>query len=244
MPSGRSDDEGQIESPTPSRVWGDQWLRVSEKVLSGLNHELTNRCAALDSLVGVLATEAELDKTMADALQDEVVRLIELLKLYRMLPAEVYPQAQAMRLQDTMPHVLRLHMHHTDLKGVSVAMEGDPQTDPVLVRPSALMRSLLVLLESGAGNAARSGRKVPLTLGYGPDGTKFVRIALEAATPAGQMIFTGAGSLVHAVRNALAHAHGTIDATIVDGQEGPLLRYVLRLPTLTEARRLEDDAAA
>lgn len=244
MPSGRSDDDSQIESPTPSRVWGDQWLRVSEKVLTGLNHQLTNRCAALDSLVGVLAAESPLDKTLTDALQDEVVRLIELVKSYRMLPAEVYPQAQAMRLQDTMPHVLRLHMHHADLKGVSVAMEGDPETDPVLVRPSALMRSLLVLLESGAGNAARSGRKVPLTLGYGPEDANFVRIAVEAATPSGQMVFTGPGSLVHAVRNALAHAHGTIDATIVDGPEGPLLRYVLRLPTLNEARRLDDDAAA
>lgn len=244
MVSGRSDDSSQIESPTPSRVWGDQWLRVSEKVLSGLNHQLTNRCAALDSLMSMLTSERELDKTMADVLQEEVVRLIDLLKLYRMLPAEVQPDAQAMRLQDTMPHVMRLHMHHADLKGVSVTLEGDPGTDPVLVRPSALMRSLLVLLESGAGNAARSGRKAPLTLGYGPDGANFVCIVLEAATPAGQMIFTGAGSLVHAVRSALAHAHGTIDATIVDGQDGPLLRYILRLPTLTEARRLEEDAAA
>jgi hypothetical protein len=242
--SGSMDDDSQIESPTPARVWGDQWLRVSEKVLTGLNHQLTNRCSALDSLVGVLASEPEHDTPMTEVLQEEIVRLIELLKLYRMLPAEVAAQALATRLQDTMPHVLSLHRHHADLKGVTVTMEGDPNTDPVLVRPSALMRSLLVLLESGAGNAARSGRRLPLTLGYGPDGTEFVHIVLEAATPSGQMIFTGAGSLVHAVRNALAHAHGTIDATIVDGQEGPLLRYVLRLPTLTEARRLEDDAAA
>ncbi len=244
MVSGRSDDDSQVESPTPSRVWGDQWLRVSEKVLTGLNHQLTNRSAALHSLVGVLATEPELDKGMLAALQDEVVRLLDLLKLYRMLPAEFSPHAQAMRLQDTMPDVLRLHMHHADLKGVTVALDGDPDTDPVLVRPSALMRSLLVLLESGAGNAARSGRKSPLTLGYGPDGASFVRIALEAATPSGQMVFTGAGSLVHAVRNALAHANATIDATIVDGKDGPRLRYVLKFPTLTEARQLEDDAAA
>ena len=244
MLSGRLDDDRQVESPTPSRVWGDQWLRVSEKVLTGLNHQLTNRSAAIDSLVGVIASEPELDKTMVSALQDEVVRLIDLLKLYRMLPAEPTPAAQAMRLQDTMPLVLRLHMHHADLKGVTVALDGDPDTDPVLIRPSALMRSLLVLLESGAGNASRSGRRVPLTLGYGQDGPAFVRITIEAAAPTGQMVFTGPGSLVHAVRAALAHAHGTIDATIVDGSEGPLLRYELRFPTLTEARRRDSDAAA
>jgi len=244
MYSSRSDDDTQVESPTPSRVWGDQWLRVSEKVLTGLNHQLTNRSAALDSLVGVIASEPELDKAMMSALKDEVVRLIELLGLYRMLPAEPSPNAQAMRLQDTMPLVLRLHMHHADLKGVTVALNGDPDTDPVLIRPSALLRSLLVLLESGAGNAARSGRRAPLALGYANDGTSHVSITLEAPTPAGQMVFTGPGSLVHAVRAALAHAHATIDAAIVDGQEGPMLRYVLRFPMLTEARRLEDDAAA
>jgi hypothetical protein len=225
-------------------LWGDQWLRVSEKVLTGLNHQLTNRSAALDSLVGVIASDAEPDATMLTALQDEIVRLIELLKLYRLLPAEPSAAAQAMRLQDAMPQVLRLHMHHADLKGVTVALDGDPDTDPVLVRPSALMRSLLVLLESGAGNAHRSGRKVPITLGYGNDGAAFVRITMQAATPPGQMVYTGAGSLVHAVRNALAHANGTIDASIIDGKEGPLLFYVLRFPTLTEARRLEKDAAA
>lgn len=244
MFSSRSDDDTQVESPTPSRVWGDQWLRVSEKVLTGLNHQLTNRSAALDSLVGVIASEAELDKAMVTALQDEVVRLIELLTLYRMLPAEASANAQAMRLQDTMPLVLRLHMHHADLKGVTVALNGDPDTDPILIRPSALLRSLLVLLESGAGNAARSGRKTPLALGYANDGQASVRITLEASAPAGQMVFTGPGSLVHAVRAALAHAYGTIEASIVDGREGPLLRYVLRFPTLTDARRLEEDAAA
>jgi hypothetical protein len=244
MASSKLDQDRQVESPTPARVWGDQWLRVSEKVLTGLNHQLTNRTAALDSLMGVIATEPETDKAMIAALQDEVARLIELLKLYRMLPAELSASAQAMRLQDTMPQVLRLHMHHADLKGVTVALDGDPDTDPLLVRPSALMRSLLVLLESGAGNASRSGRRAPLTLGYGMDGDAIVRITIEAAAPAGQMVFTGTGSLVHAVRSALAHAHGSIDAIIVDGPEGPLLRYVLRFPTLTEARRMEEDAAA
>ncbi|HJU75524.1 MAG TPA: hypothetical protein VJ717_17400 [Gemmatimonadaceae bacterium] len=236
--------DAQVETPTPSRVWGDQWLRVSEKVLTGLNHQLTNRSAALDSLVGVMAGESDPDHGMITALQEEIVRLIDLLKLYRLLPAESSPDAQAMRLQDTLPQVLRLHMHHADLRGVTVALDGDENTDPVLIRPSALMRSLLVLLESGAGNAARSGRKAPLTLGYGPDGERFVRITLEGTAPVGQMVFTGPGSLVHAVRNALAHANGTVDATIVDGPQGPLLRYVLRFPTLTEARRLEDDTAA
>lgn len=244
MAIGRSDDDSQVESPTPARLWGDQWLRVSEKVLTGLNHQLTNRSAALDSLVTVMASEQETDKVMFEALQDEIVRLIELLKLYRLLPAESSPMAQAMRLQDTLPQVLRLHSHHADLRSLTVTLEGDQDTDPVLIRPSALMRSLLVLLESAAGNAARSGRSGTLTLGYGPDGPDAVRITLEAAAPVGHMVYTGQGSLVHAVRGALTHAHGSVEAMIVDGPDGPLLRYLLKFPTLTEARRRESDSAA
>lgn len=244
MAIGRSDDDSQVESPTPARLWGDQWLRVSEKVLTGLNHQLTNRSAALDSLVTVMASEGETDKVMFEALQDEIVRLIELLKLYRLLPAESSPVAQALRLQDIIPQIVRLHSHHADLRSFTVTLQGDQDTDPVLIRPSALMRSLLVLLESAAGNAARSGRSGTLSLGYGQDGADAVRITLEAAAPVGHMVYTGQGSLVHAVRGAIAHAHGSVEAMIVDASDGPLLRYVLRFPTLAEGRRRESDSAA
>lgn len=233
----------QSEGPTPSRVWGDQWLRVSEKVLKGLNHQLTNRVASLEAVVDICEEDGKLEPEVMRALVDEVGRLGALLLLFRCMPAEPFAGSEPVRLQDIIPQVLELHGHHADLRTVGVTLSGDPHTLPLLVRPSALLRCLLVVLESGAGNALRSGSERPLSLSYGGD-EREVRIVFESPHPAGQLLFTGEGSIVHAARSALAHAHGAAGAALVHDAEGERIRYELRLPTLPEARRLERERAA
>jgi hypothetical protein len=149
--------EAQTEGPTPARVWGDQWLRVSEKVLKGLNHQLTNRIASLEAVVGIFQDGEPFEPEVIAALAQEVSRLNHLLVLFRCMPAEPFAGAEPVRLQDIVPQVLELHGHHADLRGVAVEVDADFDTLPVLVRPSALLRCLLVVLESGAGNALRAG---------------------------------------------------------------------------------------
>lgn len=229
--------ELQTEGPTPSRVWGDQWLRVSEKVLKGLNHQLTNRVASLEAVASFLADDEDLpDPQMVKTLAQEVARLSHLLTLYRLMPAEPFVTTEAMRLQDVLPQVMELHGHHADLRGIpiEVSQTNDPQ--PVLVRPSALSRCLLVLLESAAGNALRSGCQTTLELRFGGDARQ-VWVEFEAPCPPGQLLFTGDGSLLHAVNSALAHAHGHADAEIIHGAPCDRICYRVELPTLTEARR-------
>ncbi|HEX4934182.1 MAG TPA: hypothetical protein VFV33_13425 [Gemmatimonadaceae bacterium] len=237
--------EPSTEGPTPSRVWGDQWLRVSEKVLKGLNHQLTNRIASLEAVVGIFQDGEPFEPQLITALAQEVSRLNHLLQLYRCMPAEPFAGAEPVRLQDILPQVLELHGHHADLRGVTVDVEADDQTLPLLVRPSALLRCLLVVLESGAGNALRSGAtgaSAPLRLSY--SGTSMhVGVVLEAPQPEGQPIFTGEGSLVHAVRSALAHAFAEVAVTVVNTARGERIRYELRFPTLPEARRREREAS-
>lgn len=234
--------ETQTEGPTPARVWGDQWLRVSEKVLKGLNHQLTNRVASLEAVVGILQDGDPVEPEAVAALAREVARLSHLLQLYRCMPAEPFAGAEPVRLQDIVPHVLELHGHHSDLRGVSVDVDGDADTLPVLVRPSALLRCLLVVLEAGAGSTLRAGSVGPLVLRYTGDGS-WVRVLLEAPQPEGQAIFTGEGSLVHAVRTTLAHAFAEVGVGSVNTAEGERIRYELRLPTLPEARRRERERA-
>ena len=233
----------QTEGPTPSRFWGDQWLRVSEKVLKGLNHQLTNRIASLEAVVGIFRDGEPFEPEVVTALASEVARLNHLLQLFRCMPAEPFAGAEPVRLQDIVPQVLELHGHHADLHAIAVEVDADEETHPLLVRPSALLRCLLVVLESGAGNALRSGATDALKFAYSGDG-EWVRLVLEAPQPSGQPIFTGEGSLVHAVRQALAHAFADVDATVVSGRAGERIRYELRLPTLREARRLERERSA
>jgi hypothetical protein len=230
--------ELQSEGPTPARVWGDQWLRVSEKVLKGLNHQLTNRVAALEAVVGMCDDDGSMEPEVMRALAEEVTRLGHLLILFRCMPAEPFAGSEPVRLQDVIPQLLELHGHHADLRNIIVEISADPETLPLLVRPSALLRCLLVVLESGAGNALRSGIYGPLTLSYTGDARE-VRVVFESPQPPGQLLFTGEGSIVHAVRSALAHANAVFGAAVVHGDAGERIRYELRLPTLPEARRVE-----
>lgn len=231
------------EGPTPARFWGDQWLRVSEKVLKGLNHQLTNRIASLEAIVGIFRDGEPFEPEVLTALADDVARLNHLLQLFRCMPAEPFAGAEPVRLQDIVPQVLELHGHHADLREIAVEVSADAETHPLLVRPSALLRCLLVVLESGAGNALRSGTSDPLTLRYSGD-AECVRLVFEAPQPSGQAIFTGEGSILHAVRQALAHAFAEVEATVVEAPNGERIRYELRLPTLREARRREREGAA
>lgn len=232
-----------FEGPTPARVWGDQWLRVSEKVLKGLNHKLTNRVAALEAVVTIFDPAEGPDPELVNALAAEVRHLHALLRLFRLMPAEPFAEPEACRLQDVMPQVVQLHCHHADLKEIPFELVEDPDANPILVRQSALLRCLLVVLEAAAGNALRSGTDHPLHISYAQQANG-VMIRIEGpATPA-QLIFSGEGSLLHAVRTALVHAHGTVDAhaTPMGGYDS--VTFELRLPTLAEARRLEREAAA
>lgn len=236
--------ELQSEGPTPARLWGDQWLRVAEKVLKGLTLDLTDRVAALEAVSATLTQAGQAaDQAAARSLVQEVARLNQLMQLFRLMPAEPFVRTDAVRLQDVVPQVLELHQHHTDLREIPVDVQVSADTAPVLVRPSALLRCLLVLLESAAGNALRSGFPPSVTVSFGGD-AKQVFVRIEGPAPAGTLLFTGDGSLVHAVRTALAHAHGTADTSMVHAIPSDRLRYEVSLPTLTEARRVEREGQA
>ncbi|MFN8574021.1 MAG: hypothetical protein U0132_18335 [Gemmatimonadaceae bacterium] len=244
LASPRRFDDGELpfEGPTPSRVWGDQWLRVSEKVLKGLNHKLTNRVAALEAVVAITEPNGAPDPELMAALAKETAELHSLLRLFRLMPAEPFADPEACRLQDILPNVLQLHRHHADLKEIPFEVQSDDYAHPILVRQSALLRCLLVVLEAAAGNALRSTTTLPLRVAYQQVGNDVV-VSIEGPAPPAQLIFSGEGSLLHAVRSALAHAHGTVDAlaTPLDGFDR--LRYEIRLPTLAAARKIERDQA-
>ena len=229
-------ERAEVPSPTPARVWGDQWLRVSEKVLKGLNHQLTNRLAALEAVSQLFEPGEVTDTQLLQTLGKEVERVGTLLRLYRMLPAEPTALPEAVRIQDIVPSVLEFHTYHADLRGVTCLLGETTEVHPVCVRPSALLRSLLVLLESAAGHTSRTGSGLPIVLSYTGTATEVV-LTIEAPSPNAEGLFAGSGSLIDAVRSALAHAGGTIVAER-DARDGmPLIKYCLTLPTLSEFRK-------
>ncbi len=232
-----------IEGPTPARYWGDQWLRVAEKVLKGLNHQLTNRVSSLQAAMILLADEQSMDESFTSGMASEVARLHELMDLYRALTAESLAVPEAVRLQDLLPQAVRLHEHHSDLRHVACQVTGDPDTEPIVVRQSALLRCVLVLLASVAGNVRRSERAEPIVLEYQMRGDD-VCLSMRGVCPKGQLLFSGEGSLLHAVRAALAHADGSAEGDIRRDPSGDVVEYELRLPSLSAVRRREEAANA
>jgi len=229
-----------VEGPTPARFWGDQWLRVSEKLLKGLNHQFTNRVASLDATVSLFELDGPPDGGFARVLTGEIARLHELLRLYRSLTSEPITAPEPARLQDILPMAIRLQEHHSDLRQIPYTLAGDPDAEPVLVRHSGLLRSVLVLLASVAGNVLRSGREgAAVEVEFGSSaGETWLR--LRGAAPSGQLLFSGEGSLLHAVRAALSHAHASADGVIRRSNEGDELEYELRFPTLAMARQAHE----
>lgn len=222
-----------VEGPTPARYWGDQWLRVAEKVLKGLNHSFTNRLTAVEATTALLDSKEHADKTLAEALGAEARRLHDLLQLYRSLTSEALASPEPIRLQDIFPVVLRLHEHHVDLQRIACTVRGDTETEPVLARYSALLRSLLVLVESVAGNTLRAGGSREVSVWFGNVADEVV-IRFVGAAPPDQLLFSGEGSLLHAVRASLAHAKGRVDGVIRRRGAVAELEYELRLPRLTQ----------
>jgi hypothetical protein len=230
-----------VEGPTPARYWGDQWLRVSEKVLKGLNHQFTNRVMGLEAIAGVLDPDARADDDLLGSMTAEVGRLHDLLYLYRCLTSEPLAPPEAIRLQDVLPLVLQLHEHHADLRHIRCRVSGDQDTEPVLVRHGALLRSVLVLLESVAGNALRAGGQHEIVMSFGSERDD-VFIRMSGAAPIDQLLFSGEGSLLHATRAALSHARGTVDGAVQRETGSSRIEYEVRLPSLTATRQLERGA--
>lgn len=218
-----------VEGPTPARYWGDQWLRVAEKLLRGLNQELGNRVATLDATVGSFEPDRPIDAEFVNAVSSDVARLHRLLTLYRSLTTEALLAAEPTRLQDVVPLAMRLHEHHPDLRVIYCHAAGDPDTRPVLVRQPALVRCLLVLIASVAGNTLRSGAPRAMAIAYAAEGAEIV-LRLEGYAPRDQLLFSGEGSLLHAVRAALAHAGATVDGVIHRDQEYGRIEYEVRFP--------------
>lgn len=224
-----------VEGPTPARYWGDQWLRVSEKLLKGLNQELGDRVASLDAAVGSFEPNQTIDAEFVKAVSSDVARLHSLLTLYRSLTTEALLPAESTRLQDVVPLAMRLHEHHPDLRVIYCRAAGDPDTGSVLVRQAAFMRCLLVLIASVAGNTLRSGAPRAMAIAYAPEGGEIV-LRFEGAAPRDQLLFSGEGSLLHAVRAALAHAGATVEGVIHRSDEYGRIEYELRFPAADTAK--------
>ena len=219
-----------LDLTTPAAA-AQAWLVVSDALLRGLNHALSNRAATVGAVSGVLDASEPPSAAIVDVLRDEAARLDELLQLARLLPGQ-RSLPEPVHLPDVVPAAVALHAYHFDLRDTPCHLEGEAAVMPVLADPTALTHALLMLL-TVAKLAAAGGtvllrhdgddERVTLTLDALPpdDGA-------AAGVPEEETMLTAARTLL-AASGALVRRHALERAA----------RYELTLPTLTAARRAE-----
>jgi hypothetical protein len=225
------DNDGADVRPGLAAV--EAWLRTADALLCGLNHAFGNRLFSLAVMApwgdGSASHAAELEGIVA-----ETGRLSELLKLYHLLESSEFALAEATRVSDVVPGALALLAHHPTVRDLPCTVEGNVETPPVLLVPSALVQALLLLLCAAAAHASAGREAAGIHLSYGGD-SDWVTIAVETRTsvPSGQAVEVPE---LPAVRWLLRGTDVTESAALTP--EGRL-RLELRVATLANLRSRE-----
>jgi hypothetical protein len=193
-----------------------EWVELSEALMRGLVHALNNRITALSAFAELAAIGDE-EFTPQRVLPGELDKLLQVNALFRLLLNEDV-SAEALELGPLLEEVVALHAHHSRLRAVRCDVVQVGTVLPLRAPRWALLRLLLLMMESAKLGADSTGRTVATLRVTGEDRTITVR-ASHAGAPS---------------RYAAAMAKlcgGTMECA---GDE-----MVVRLPTLPEIRRSE-----
>lgn len=124
-------------APAAADGGGDPWQVVSDAVLRGLSHELSNRAAALSGLTGMLQPDAPPGREVAELLAREAARLEETLRLSRLLPRARPARPSSCSWPTRWPprgllHAFTLLLGALALHARSAAASGSAGAGPVL----------------------------------------------------------------------------------------------------------------
>jgi hypothetical protein len=211
---------------------------VSDALLRGLNHALSNRVASLSAIATVITLDERSDPDITRALAAEVAQLEGVLRLLRLLPGGRGAPSEPVLLSDALADAVALHAHHAGLAATPCTVVGDASSLlpvvaplPALVHGLALLLGALALHARGAddaldGASERRGvlrvsgdeRAVRLT-GAAPPGEGEPGLAPDAVAAALQELLDDAGATV------------TVEKSAAGG-----VRYEVVLPTLVVVR--------
>ena len=215
---------------------------VSDSLLRGLTHTLSNRATTLGAVANLLDSDEVTADELVRALTREAERLEEIVRLLRMLPSDRSGTAEPMRLPELLAEVVALHEHHCELRDVPCRLVAGVDVPPVWIERSTLTHALLVLLTAAKRDALAAGGGA-LSVRCSGDHAR-VSVLVEAhaggrTNPVSRRTPLGEPLDVGTLRELLAEVGAELVVTQcgADGRDGG--RYELRLPTLVEVRRRE-----
>jgi signal transduction histidine kinase len=198
-----------------TRSYAEAWASVSEALVRGLSHALSNRIATIGTIAELLRVGGDDPLAMSEMLAIETERLEDLLEQMRALSMRSAGRMEAMRLSDVVAAAMAVHSYHPERRAVAVTVEPGDESRPVLGDPLLLQRQLLILLDAATQAAISQGSR-EARVRFGLMGKVGVaRVLVGTAHEAGALPES---------------AHGTIALGVEETDTGA--SYVLVLPAL------------
>jgi signal transduction histidine kinase len=178
-----------------TRAFADAWANLSETLVRGLAHALSNRIATIGTIAELLRVGGDDPASMAQMLGDETMRLEELLEQMRALSTRQSRRLEAMRLSDAVAAAMSLHACHPERRTVTVTIEPGGDSRPVLGDGVQLQREMLLLLDA-ATQAALTHASRAVRVRFGLHGTTgVVRISVGDAAVSGALPDCASGTI-------------------------------------------------
>jgi signal transduction histidine kinase len=201
----------------------EAWLTVLDGVIPGIHHDLKNRLAAISAYLQLAALDDAPLGELQEELQRQVERFEEPLHRLRLLPSSPRGVAIPLLLADLVADAVALARYHRELRELRFEVEGKESVAPLLAREDQARHALLLLLTSVGLAARAAGERAVLVRCEGDDRWITLTVALPGAGP----------ELSHG--KAVEESFAALGGEAFQEPGG----YVVRLPTLREARRRE-----
>jgi nitrogen-specific signal transduction histidine kinase len=185
-----------------TRSFADAWSTLSETLVRGLAHALSNRIATIGTIAELLRVGGDDPVAMAEMLGVETMRLEELLEQMRALSARDTGRQEAMRLTDAVAAAMSLHSCHPERRAIPVTIEPGDESRPVLGDALRLQRELLLLLDA-ATQAAMTHASRAVRVRFGLEGRRgVVRLSVGDADVMGALPEPSPGTIALGVEES------------------------------------------
>jgi hypothetical protein len=170
-----------------TRSFADAWCAVSEALVRGLAHGLSNRIATIGTIAELLRVNGDDPIALSDMLGVEMRQLEDMVEQMRALSARYTARQEAFRLSDAVAGAMALHGYHPDRRSIAITIEPGDEARPVLGDITRLQRELILLLDAATNAAlAHASRAVRVRFGlHGRVGV--VRVLVGVAAPTGAL---------------------------------------------------------
>ncbi|MEP7087966.1 MAG: hypothetical protein ABI884_11720 [Gemmatimonadota bacterium] len=185
-----------------TRSFADAWAAVSETLVRGLAHALSNRIATIGTIAELLRVDGDDPVAMSEMLGVETRRLEDLLEQMRALSAQQSGRQEAMRLTDAVAGAMALLSYHPERRSIAITVEPGDESRPVLGDAIRLQRELILLLDA-ATNAALAHASRALRVRFGLHGmVGVVRLLVGDAASTGALPQCASGAIALGVEES------------------------------------------